>query len=95
MDDGNSTTTRLITLLNISAVKTGKRKRLFDDDSAPVRKLNKRKSVLFADALNDAEKPVFNIDTEGGETVDIGHKDVTEENESQGALVSCCTLQNY
>lgn len=91
MDDGNSTTTRLITLLNISAVKTGKRKCTFDGP-VPVRKLNQRKSVLFADASNDAEEPVSAIETEGSEIAEVEQKDATEENESQGALILYCIL---
>ena len=47
MDDGNSVTTKLLTLLNISATKIGKRKRV-DDDFVPAEKLNKRKSVTIA-----------------------------------------------
>lgn len=44
MDDGNSKTTRLLTLLNVSAIKTGKRKRIYDDkELQPSVKLNKRK----------------------------------------------------
>ena len=46
MDDGNSVTTKLLTLLNISATKIGKRKRV-DDDFVPAEKLNKRKSVTI------------------------------------------------
>lgn len=81
MDNENSTTTRLITLLNISAVKTGKRKRPFDD-SIPAQKLNKRKFLLFAD---NAEKPVSTIDAQIAE---VEQKDVGEENEPQGMLIS-------
>jgi U3 small nucleolar RNA-associated protein 25 len=47
MDDGNSITTKLLTLLNVSATKIGKRKRV-DDDFVPAEKLNKRKSVIIA-----------------------------------------------
>lgn len=47
MDDGNSVTTKLLTLLNISATKIGKRKRV-GDDFVPAEKLNKRKSVTIA-----------------------------------------------
>jgi U3 small nucleolar RNA-associated protein 25 len=44
MDDGNSKTTRLLTLLNVSAIKAGKRKRTYEDqDLQPSVKLNKRK----------------------------------------------------
>ncbi|KAH8119429.1 digestive organ expansion factor [Phellopilus nigrolimitatus] len=50
MDDDNSTTTRLLTLLNVSATRAGKRRRLYDDP-APAIKLNKRKSVRIADNI--------------------------------------------
>ena len=73
MDDGNSVTTKLLTLLNISATKIGKRKRV-DDEFVPAEKLNKRKSVTIAiEAPTEksseqkevtAEKDV--IDDEGG-----------------------------
>jgi U3 small nucleolar RNA-associated protein 25 len=48
MDDGNSVTTKLLTLLNVSATKIGKRKRA-GDDFVPAEKLNKRKSISFAE----------------------------------------------
>ncbi|PPQ97532.1 hypothetical protein CVT26_006521 [Gymnopilus dilepis] len=48
IDDGNPVTTKLLTLLNVSATKVGKRKR-YDDDIAPTQKLNKRKSISFAE----------------------------------------------
>lgn len=43
MEDGNSTTTQLLTLLNVSATKLGKRK--WDAEKGPSEKLNKRKIV--------------------------------------------------
>ncbi|CAA7260732.1 unnamed protein product [Cyclocybe aegerita] len=56
MDDGNSITTKLLTLLNVSATKIGKRKRT-DDEFVPSEKLNKRKSATFADStVTFAEK---------------------------------------
>jgi len=50
MDDGNSTTTKLLTLLNVSATKIGKRKRT-EDDFVPAEKLNKRKSISFGEPV--------------------------------------------
>ncbi|TDL26072.1 digestive organ expansion factor [Rickenella mellea] len=44
MDDGNSTTTKLLTLLNVSAVKAGKRRRVYYG-AGPTLKLNKKKTV--------------------------------------------------
>lgn len=90
MDNPNATTTRLLTLLNVSAVKTGKRKCTFDD-SAPVPKLNKRKSVLFTDISNDVQEPAALNDTASHESTtahinaEAEHKDLPEENESQCA----------
>ncbi len=48
MDDGNTVTTKLLTLLNVSATRIGKRKRPHDD-FVPSEKLNKRKSITFAE----------------------------------------------
>jgi len=93
MDDGNSTTTRLLTLLNVSAVMAGKRKQPFDD-SVPVRKLNKRKSVLFADALDGAEKPTTPINAERREEVDTEQQDLKDDSESQGMFSLSCPLHN-
>jgi U3 small nucleolar RNA-associated protein 25 len=50
MDDGNSTTTKLLTLLNVSATKIGKRKRT-KSDFVPAEKLNKRKSISFGEPV--------------------------------------------
>lgn len=49
IDRGNETTTQLLTLLNVSATKAGKRKWILDD-TKPSEKLNKRRSVQFGDA---------------------------------------------
>ena len=77
MEDGNSVTTKLLTLLNVSATKIGKRKRV-EDDFVPSEKLNKRKSITFDDSINVAsEKPdVATIEAEitmdnAEETLDI------------------------
>ena len=45
LDRGNETTTQLLTLLNVSATKAGKRKWI-TDDSRPKEKLNKRRVIL-------------------------------------------------
>lgn len=49
IDRGNETTTQLLTLLNVSATKSGKRKWILDD-ARPSEKLNKRRNVQFGDA---------------------------------------------
>ncbi|KZT22580.1 digestive organ expansion factor [Neolentinus lepideus HHB14362 ss-1] len=50
MDDGNSTTTRLLTLLNVSTTKSNSKRKWVEDDAEPLPKLNKRKSARFSDA---------------------------------------------
>lgn len=90
MDDGNNTTTRLLTLLNVSAVKNGKRKRVFEE-SSPIQKLNKRKSVLFADVSNDTDKGLSKDNEDIDKAVEQiqpveGTKDIAEDVESNGAL---------
>ena len=52
MDDGNSVTTRLLTLLNVSAVKSGKRKRIYEDLSCSTVKLNKRRVAVAENVDN-------------------------------------------
>ncbi|KAL0072295.1 rRNA-binding ribosome biosynthesis protein utp25 [Marasmius tenuissimus] len=48
MDDGNSTTTKLLTLLNVSATKLGKHKWDVHEEVKRPEKLNKRKTVKVA-----------------------------------------------
>ncbi|KAJ7680675.1 digestive organ expansion factor [Mycena polygramma] len=55
MNDADSTTTRLLTLLNVSATKAGKRK-WTAVDNVPSEKLNKRKTARFVVA-SDSEEP--------------------------------------
>ena len=47
IDESSSATTRLLTLLNVSATKASKRKRTFEE-SKPVEKLNKKRTVQIA-----------------------------------------------
>ncbi|TFK67370.1 digestive organ expansion factor [Pluteus cervinus] len=51
MDEVNATTTRLLTLLNVSATKAKKRKNGEPETFVPSEKLNKRKSVNFSKEL--------------------------------------------
>lgn len=73
MDDGNSITTRLLTLLNVSATKIGKRKRP-EQDFFPSEKLNKRKSpesnAVSEEKENDTTKEEAIVPAEDGETGD-------------------------
>jgi len=47
LEEDNNTTTRLLTLLNVSALKSSKRKRTESIEPAPRIKLNKRRSLQF------------------------------------------------
>ena len=53
IDESSSTTTRLLTLLNVSATKAGKRKRVYEE-SKPSEKLNKKRAVVFAASENES-----------------------------------------
>ena len=57
MGDTNAVTTRLLTLLNVSGTKIGKRKSPYEDDDTPPEKLNKRKSIRFSDSENHSDSP--------------------------------------
>lgn len=97
MDDGNSTTTRLLTLLNVSATKAGKRKRTYELDAPPTEKLNKRKSVRYTST--EKENPVISteVTTEKDEMKTVIEKD-EKEPETDGTLafydlLSCVDVQ--
>ena len=103
MDDGNDITTRLLTLLNVSAIKTGKRKRTTFDDpkSLPNHKLNKRKSVLFADVLNEGPmsqdvkndgNEKRNMDGEKGDEKEAVQEPAIEEVETESHGMQTCHL---
>ncbi|KAJ6625812.1 digestive organ expansion factor [Mycena sp. CBHHK59/15] len=61
MSDANSTTTRLLTLLNVSATKAGKRKWTVMDEF-PIEKLNKRKTARFLPSTESAEATDMVVD---------------------------------
>ena len=61
MDDGNSVTTKLLTLLNVSATRVGKRKRPHDN-FVPSEKLNKRKSITFAETPVEKNENVMDVE---------------------------------
>ncbi|KAI0730279.1 digestive organ expansion factor [Fomitopsis betulina] len=57
VEDPNTVTTKLLTLLNVSATKVGKRKQPIDDILAqPSEKLNKRRAISFDDGPGKPEK---------------------------------------
>lgn len=75
MDDGNSITTRLLTLLNVSATKIGKRKRI-EQDFIPSEKLNRRKSIepnasSSEEKENDVAKEEGTVPATNGEDVEM------------------------
>ncbi|KAJ7187894.1 digestive organ expansion factor [Mycena filopes] len=55
MNDADSTTTRLLTLLNVSATKAGSKRKWTDE--FPSEKLNKRKTARFADSAEADDVP--------------------------------------
>ena len=82
MDDGNSVTTKLLTLLNVSATRIGKRKRA-EDDFVPAEKLNKRKSISFAEpnqlkATTEKENIVL-VESQNEQTATTAEGDEAEE----------------
>ena len=82
MDDANPVTTRLLTLLNVSATKIGKRKRPYEEDNTSHEKPQKRRSLRFADSeKNTPDTPVVT------EVVVNGDKQEAE-GETDGALDS-------
>lgn len=85
MDDGNSVTTKLLTLLNVSATKIGKRKRTYEDHFIPSDKLNKRKSASFAiDVVQPERVEDENKEGELDEDVIMGSETKKVEGETEG-----------
>ena len=87
MDDGNSITTRLLTLLNVSATRIGKRKRI-DEDFIPSEKLNKRKSTepnasSSEEKENGAAKEEGTVPATNEEDVEMG--DEVQDADSNGS----------
>ena len=77
IDRGNETTTQLLTLLNVSATKAGKRKWILDD-AKPAEKLNKRRNVQFGDVqVNEQETPAE--ETKESTDEDVVMKDGAED----------------
>jgi len=60
LEEDNNTTTRLLTLLNVSALKTSRRRRTESTEPTPRTKLNKRRSVQL-----DATETTSAIPKEG------------------------------
>jgi U3 small nucleolar RNA-associated protein 25 len=99
-EDANTPTTRLLTLLNVSALKSRKRTRDTEEsESGPHEKLNKRKSNKFtgAEPEREAGPSVFhgktNAHPDGHVGVDDEEIEETEGdgNDPAGKAVSECT----
>ncbi|KAI0675384.1 digestive organ expansion factor [Trametes maxima] len=77
IDDSSSTTTRLLTLLNVSATKAGKRKRTFIEETRPTEKLNKKRAVQ----ITAPEESPEHTSKEPEDVMDEGVQPQTEQEE--------------
>ncbi len=84
MDDGNSVTTKLLTLLNVSATKIGKRKRI-NEFVHSEKKLNKRKPLTSDENTCAAEDAQKNIPTDE-EHLSKEQEETVEAEEVEGIL---------
>ena len=82
LDEDNNATTRLLTLLNVSALKSSKCKRTNPIEPTPRVKLNKRRSVRLdapespsVASKGDEEKR----ETSSADPIDVGHVSPTED----------------
>lgn len=78
MDASSSVTTKLLTLLNVSATKIRKRKTI-EDDFVPSVKLNKRKSITFAET--HIEKEPEDVMDVAQDNVEASAEEIAEEAE--------------
>ncbi|KAL0956761.1 hypothetical protein HGRIS_002880 [Hohenbuehelia grisea] len=79
-----TTTTKLLTLLNVSATQSGKRRRLYEEVLPAGEKLNKRKPVQFTAPDDDSSKEAEPSPTEketDAIVVDDGHEGVADEDQ--------------
>lgn len=82
----NTPTTRLLTLLNVSALKS--KKRTCDEDLLPFEKLNKRKTVKLAEDITLDPGPSILCDSTNNGTEDevAGGNEENDGVDSQGTL---------
>lgn len=85
-DSYNSTTTKLLTLLNVSAARVGKRKHLLDDIHTPV-KLNKRKSSAATE--DNKEKEIISPQGANEIAKDFDIDDVKVDEDGSYANIIC------
>jgi U3 small nucleolar RNA-associated protein 25 len=83
IDGGNEATTQLLTLLNVSATKAGKRKWILDD-TKPAEKLNKRRNVQFGEVHVNEQEISSGEQPKEAAIEGIVMDDYTEENEPEG-----------
>ena len=82
IDRENGTTTQLLTLLNVSATKLGKRKWILDDIQ-PTQRLNRRRTVKFSAAVDDSEHQGGDTRHEEKEDAAMDKTDEVEEDKSE------------
>lgn len=93
MEEDTNVTTRLLTLLNVSALKSSKRKRAEEPLPQPPDKLNKRRTVQFSNVQS------YSTDTEkengciAVEEIQVARKnpDVSVEDDNEGKCGSQCS----
>lgn len=95
IDEDANTTTRLLTLLNVSATKANKRKRTFEE-SKPSEKLNKKRTVQIAAPTETLNEPLQTagedapVETEQEEGVPGG-----EEADDPSACASSSCVRSF
>jgi len=88
MDDWNSPTTKLLTLLNVSAAKSSKRK--FSDyqsSPTPKQKLNKRRVETFVPGNDDMKTtgPEVGEPEQGDSAGEVGVGEAADVSDTEGA----------
>lgn len=87
VDDWNSPTTKLLTLLNVSAAKSSKRK-FSDRQSSPTpkQKLNKRRVEILVPGNDDMEttKPKVGEPEQGDSTGEVGAGEAADVSDAEG-----------
>jgi hypothetical protein len=84
MQNVQSTTTQLLTLLNVSALKSTKRKRLDEVPFAPGRKLNARNKPAMI--LSDKQAVLGITNSELGEKHDVEMDEDRDQADEDGTL---------
>lgn len=85
IDRGSDTTTQLLTLLNVSATRSGKRK-WNPEDSKPGEKLNKRRAVQFDEPSTSGT--TLEVDANEGETGEVGEEKGKEHVQTEASATT-------